>query len=132
VNGLGRAKASLVKSVDELEENLERERKGRADLDKAKRKVEGELKAAHASVEGLEVHKKELEEELRKKDGEISALNGKVEGELKVAHASVERLEVHKKELEEALRKKDGEISALNGKVEDEKVGCVWVCLGAA
>ena len=93
VNGLDRAKASLMKSVDELEENLERERKDRADLDKAKRKVEGELKAAHASVEELEVHKKELEK---------------------------------------ALRKKDGEISALNGKVEDEKVGCVWVCVGAA
>jgi myosin heavy chain 6/7 len=48
---LSRAKLSLEKSLEELEENLELEKKGRADLDKNKRKVEGELKSAQAAIE---------------------------------------------------------------------------------
>lgn len=36
--------------MDEAEESLERERRARADLDKAKRKLEGELKLSQEQV----------------------------------------------------------------------------------
>ncbi len=48
---LSRSKTGLEKNLDELEMNLDRERKLRADLDKAKRKVESDLKSAGASLE---------------------------------------------------------------------------------
>ncbi len=50
----------------QLEDNLEREKKGRADLDKAKRKVEGDLKMTQETVEDLERVKRDLEDNIRK------------------------------------------------------------------
>jgi len=49
-----------------MEENLEREKKVRADVEKAKRKVEGDLKMTQETVEELEVAKRDLEDRGRK------------------------------------------------------------------
>lgn len=49
-----------------MEENLEREKKVRADVEKAKRKVESDLKMTQETVEELERAKRELEETIRK------------------------------------------------------------------
>ena len=58
---------------------MEREKKARADLDKAKRKLEADLKTTQGSVEELERIKKELEDNLKKKDQENHNLSSKIE-----------------------------------------------------
>lgn len=50
----------------QLEESLEREKKVRADVEKAKRKVESDLKMTQETVEELERLKRDLEDNGRK------------------------------------------------------------------
>lgn len=50
----------------QLEESLEREKKVRSDVEKAKRKVESDLKQTQETVEELERAKHELEEHGRR------------------------------------------------------------------
>ena len=45
-NHTNKVKQKLESTLDDLEDSLEREKRARADLDKQKRKVEGELKIA--------------------------------------------------------------------------------------
>jgi hypothetical protein len=60
---------------------LEREKKARADLDKVKRKVEGDLKAAQGSLEELDRLKKDADEGIKKRDQDLKVLQAKVEDE---------------------------------------------------
>lgn len=48
-------------------------------MEKAKRKVEGDLKMTQETVDDLERVKRDMEELIRKKDGEINNLNGRLE-----------------------------------------------------
>ena len=50
----------------QLEDSLEREKKVRSDVEKAKKKVEIELKSTQETVEDLERVKRELEENVRR------------------------------------------------------------------
>lgn len=50
----------------QLEDSLEREKKLRGDVEKTKRKVEGDLKLAQEAVADLEKNKKELEQALQR------------------------------------------------------------------
>lgn len=52
--------------IFQLEEHLEREKKVRADVEKAKRKVESDLKMTQETVEELERVKRDLEDNGRK------------------------------------------------------------------
>merc|ERR1719285_36543 len=61
-------KAKLETTLDELEDNLEREKKARSDLDKVKRKLETELKQTLASVDDLERIKRDMDEATKRKD----------------------------------------------------------------
>lgn len=49
-----------------MEDNLEREKKVRGDVEKAKRKIEQDLKQTQEVVEDLEREKRELEEAKKK------------------------------------------------------------------
>ncbi len=60
---------------------MEREKKARADLDKVKRKLEGDLKAAQGGLEELERVRKDLEDGMKKKDQELKTVSSKVEEE---------------------------------------------------
>ncbi len=60
---------------------MEREKKARADLDKVKRKVEGDLKAAQGSLEELDRLKKDADEGIKKRDQDLKVLQAKVEDE---------------------------------------------------
>lgn len=44
VNHINKVKAKLESTLDEIEDSLEREKRNRQDVEKQKRKVEGELK----------------------------------------------------------------------------------------
>jgi len=59
----------------QMEENLEREKKVRADVEKAKRKVESDLKMTQETVEELERVKRDLEESVRKYVSSICVIN---------------------------------------------------------
>ena len=50
----------------QLEDNLEREKKVRADVEKVKRKLEQDLKSSQEAVEDLERIKRELEDGIKK------------------------------------------------------------------
>lgn len=52
--------------MDDLEDGLERERRGRQDVEKAKRKAEGELKIAQETIEELTRQKHDSENALKK------------------------------------------------------------------
>ena len=50
----------------QVSDSLEREKKNRSDVEKAKRKVENELKMTQETVEELERFKHDLEENVRR------------------------------------------------------------------
>lgn len=56
----------LLPFVLQLESSLEQEKKIRMDLERAKRKLEGDLKLTQESVMDLENDKQQLEEKLKK------------------------------------------------------------------
>lgn len=63
----------------QLEDNLEREKKVRGDVEKSKRKVEQDLKMTQETVDDLERVKRDLEDNGRKKDQEINSLNNRLD-----------------------------------------------------
>lgn len=67
--------------MDELEDSLEREKKLRTDVEKAKNKVEGDLKLSQDACQELERNKKELEQAIQRKDKEVASVNAKIEEE---------------------------------------------------
>lgn len=67
--------------MDELEDSLEREKKLRGDIEKGKRKTEGDLKLTQEAVSDLERNKKELEQTIQRKDKELASLTAKLEDE---------------------------------------------------
>merc|ERR1712226_1076137 len=58
---LSQVKSQLEATLDQLEGGMGKEKKSRANLEKAKRKVEGDLKIAQDTVADLERAKSELE-----------------------------------------------------------------------
>ena len=81
VEHLNKIKQKLEQTLDELESSLEREKRGRANTEKERRKVEGELKVTQETVSELERSKKELEAYITRKDKEMSGLGGKLDDE---------------------------------------------------
>merc|ERR1719447_76828 len=71
----------LESTLDELEGSLEKEKRGRAQVEKERRKVEGELKVAQEDLADLERQKRELEATLDRKDKDAAALMSKLEDE---------------------------------------------------
>merc|ERR1719309_1031202 len=74
-------KDKLEGTLDELEGGLDKEKKSRANLEKAKRKVEGELKIAQDTVADLERSKKELEAVIAAKEKNNLDLQAKLDDE---------------------------------------------------
>lgn len=61
----------MEQNLDDLEDNLEREKRARNDTDKQKRKVEGELKIAQENIDEVNKQKTDIENNLRKKEAEL-------------------------------------------------------------
>ena len=55
-------------SLDDIEDQLEREKRLRLDADKAKRKIEGELKMAQEQMDELARLKSEAESSIKKRE----------------------------------------------------------------
>ena len=66
VNHLNKLKIKMEGTIDDLHSSLEKERKGKADVEKSKRKLEGDLKATQEVVDDLERRQSNLEENMRR------------------------------------------------------------------
>ena len=63
-------KSKLEQSIDEIETAQETEKRQKIELDKQRRKMEGDLKICHQTLAELERTKKDIEKSLAKKDVE--------------------------------------------------------------
>merc|ERR1711874_853111 len=66
---------------DECEDALEREKKSKGDVEKMKRKVEGDLKLTQEAASDLERINSELSQTVQRKDKEVSSIAAKIEDE---------------------------------------------------
>ena len=78
---LNQIKSKLESTLDELESSLEKEKRGRANVEKERRKVEGDLKVTQESVADQERTKKELESSIERKEKDASVLLSKLDDE---------------------------------------------------
>merc|ERR1712214_192030 len=106
VSHLTSIKSKLESTLDELEDGANREKRGRADVEKQRRKIEGELKMAQETVSDIEQNKRELENIIARKEKDISAFNAKLEDEQSLVskiQKAIKENQAHVEELEEEL-----------------------------
>jgi peptidoglycan hydrolase CwlO-like protein len=85
---------------------LDREKRGRADLEKQRRKIEGDLKVTQETVAELERSKKELEAHIARKDKEVGSFIAKLDDEQGLVgkvQKSIKELQGRIEEMEEEL-----------------------------
>uniref|UniRef100_H2YYW5 Myosin motor domain-containing protein n=1 Tax=Ciona savignyi TaxID=51511 RepID=H2YYW5_CIOSA len=130
VNSLTKQKAKLEQQVDDvskisqfnniLEASLEQEKKLRMELERTKRKLEGDLRLTQETVMDLENDKQRLEEKLKKQEFEYSQLATKLEDE----QALVSQLQKKIKELQARIEELEEELEAeraARAKVEKQR-----------
>merc|ERR1712012_484334 len=106
VSHLNQIKNKLESTLDELESSLEREKRGRAQVEKERRKVEGELKVTQESVCDLERARKELEATIERKEKDAGGLLSKLDDEQSLVakvQKGIKENQAHVEELEEEL-----------------------------
>merc|ERR1719343_71291 len=81
VDHLMKVKSKLESTLDELEGSFEKEKRSRGNVEKERRKLEGELKICQETVAELERSKKELEAAIMRKENEIGGMAGKLDDE---------------------------------------------------
>jgi chromosome segregation ATPase len=81
VDHLNKIKCKLEQTLDELESSLSREKRQRAQIEKERRHVEGDLKVTQEMVLDLERTRKEMEGVIQRKEKDISGLFVKLEDE---------------------------------------------------
>merc|ERR1712218_254920 len=86
---------------------LEREKKSKGDVEKLKRKVEGDLKLTQEAVSDLDRVKSELNQTIQRKEKEIASMNAKIEDEQTLASKYSKQI----KELGSRLEELDEELS---------------------
>ena len=71
-------KIKLEHTLDDMDNAVEKEKKQKYNVEKERRKLEGDLKMCQGSVSDLEREKKEMEQSVMRKDTEISSLNSRL------------------------------------------------------
>lgn len=117
-------KQKLEQQLDDLEDNmgmllfkkvdtpfLDREKRQRTDLDKQKRKVEGELKVAQENIDEVSKQKRDVESNLQKKEAELHSISSKLEDE----QSLVGKLQRQLKELQARISELEEELEAERG-----------------
>merc|ERR1712113_371199 len=106
VDHLANIKSKLESTLDELEDSHNKEKRGRADIEKNRRKLEGELKVTQESVNDLERSKKELEAAIGRKEKDLASLSSKLEDEQSIVakvQKTIKEIQGRVEELEEEL-----------------------------
>ena len=78
VSHLSMVKSKLEQTLDELEDNLDRERRKKSEEDKSRRKIEEDLKISQEIISDMERGKKELDQTVQRKERDISDMNSKL------------------------------------------------------
>merc|ERR1719323_1589476 len=110
VNHLNSIKSKLESTLDELEDGANREKRGRADVEKQRRKIEGELKMAQETVSDLEQSKRELENIIARKEKDIAQSNAKLEDEQSLVS-----------KIQKAIKENQGRVEELEEELEAER-----------
>merc|ERR1712241_759444 len=106
VNHLNQIKNKLESTLDELEGSYEKEKRGRANVEKERRKIEGELKVMQETVSELERTRKELENVIQRKEKDASGLLSKPEDEQSLVakvQKTIKEVQARIEEMEEEL-----------------------------
>merc|ERR1711892_1289500 len=101
-------KSQLESTLDQLESGLDKEKKGRGALEKAKRKVEGDLKMAQDAVADLERGKREVEGVIASKEKNNQLLSAKLGDE----QSLVAKAQKNIKELQGRVEASEEELEA--------------------
>ena len=78
---MSKIKNKLESTLDELEGSLEKEKRARANVEKERRRIEGELKVSQESVGDQERSKKEVEASIERKEKDAGGLLSKLDDE---------------------------------------------------
>ncbi|CAO2578119.1 Myh7b [Lemmus lemmus] len=120
VSALAKAKIRLEQQVEDLECSLEQEKKLRMDTERAKRKLEGDLKLTQETVSDTTQDKHQLEEKLKK------AARARVEKQRAEAARELEELSERLEEAggasagqREGCRKREAELGRLRRELEE-------------
>merc|ERR1712128_36454 len=106
VDHLNKVKVKLEVTLDDLEDSYEREKKSRLDMDKQRRKIEGDLKVTQEVVIDLERDKKDVESLIEKKDKDIHEAQRRLEDEQNI----VGKLQKSIKELQARIEQSEEEL----------------------
>merc|ERR1712012_1073090 len=103
---LNRIKSKLEMTLDDLNDQLGKEKRDRIDCEKARRRVEGELKVSQEAVADLERQKKDGELTIGRKEKDVTSLTTKLEDEQNLVskvQKSIKEVQSRVEELEEEL-----------------------------
>ena len=106
VNHLSNVKSKLEQTLDELEDSHAKEKRSRADVEKRRRQVEGDLRITQETVNDLEKMKKELESSIARLEKEGSQMGSKLDNEQTIVsrfQKAIKELQGRIEELEEEL-----------------------------
>merc|ERR1712180_229478 len=106
VDHLNSVKGKLESTLDDLESTANSEKRKRGDIEKTKRKVEGELRMAQEAVNDLEGAKREMEGLIGRREKDSTALAAKLEDEQNIVAKLMKGIKEHQgrvEELEEEL-----------------------------
>merc|ERR1712088_633844 len=106
VDHLANIKSKLESTLDELEDSHNKEKRGRADIGKQRRKLEGELKVTQETVNDLERSKKGLEAGIGRKEKDLGSLASKLEDEQSIVaktQKTIKEIQSRVEELESEL-----------------------------
>ena len=105
LNGI---KAKLEKTLDQMDSAVESEKRTKANVEKERRKIEGELRMAQEHVSDLERAKRELEQCILRKETEIHQMNNQLDDE----QAGMNRVQKSIKELQSRVEEMEEELEA--------------------
>jgi myosin heavy chain 6/7 len=108
VSHLSSIKSKLEETLDELEGALDKEKRARGKLEKDRRKVEGDLKITQDMVAELERSKREVENNIAKKEKDIGGLANKLDDE----QSLVSKLQKNIKEFQGRVEELEEELEA--------------------
>merc|ERR1711892_120956 len=106
VDHLMKIKSKLESTLDELESSFEKEKRSRGNVDKERRKIEGELKICQETVAELERSKQELEAAIMRKENEMGGMASKLDDEQGLVgktQKAIKALQGRVEEMEEEL-----------------------------
>ncbi|CAB1342079.1 unnamed protein product [Coregonus sp. 'balchen'] len=103
-----------------LEGSLEQEMTIRMDLERAKRKLECDVKLTHEAIMDLENEKQQSDEKPKKKDFETAQLQSKIEDELTLSSQLQKKIKEHNARIEELKEEIESERAA-RAKIEKQR-----------